>query len=143
MTGLQEVVDDLLAATNASRCTLRRDVPGDFFPVTHEALAGGAPSIRDERTTDLRKAPVVRQLLETREQVVQDDCASAFDDPAFQRMLEAYGGLRAQIVTPVFVDERLAAIVSLHQLGEPRRWSGEEVDLAREAGERVRALLAG
>jgi GAF domain-containing protein len=142
MTRFQEVVDDLLAATKASRCTLRRDVPGGFFPVTHEALAAGAPSIRDERTTDLRKAPVVRQLLETRAQVVQDDCATTFDDPAFQRMLEAYGGLGAQVVTPVFVDGRLAAIVSLHQLGAPRRWSDEEVGLAREAGERVRALLA-
>jgi GAF domain-containing protein len=142
VTGFQEVVDGLLAATGASRCTLRRDVPGDFFPVTHEALAAGALSIRDERTTDLRKAPVVGQLLDTRKQVVQDDCASAFDDPAFQRMLEAYGGLGAQVVTPVFVDGRLAAIVSLHQLGAPRRWNDEEVGLAREAGERVRGLLA-
>jgi GAF domain-containing protein len=142
VTGFQEIVEDLLAATGASRCTLRREVRGDFFPVTHEALADGVTSIRDERTTDLRKAPVVRQLLETGRQVVQDDCAGAFDDPSFQRMLDAYGGLAAQVVTPVFVDGRLAAIVSLHQLGEPRRWSEEEVGLAREAGERVRALLA-
>ncbi|MGH2451578.1 MAG: GAF domain-containing protein [Candidatus Limnocylindria bacterium] len=139
--GFQKVVDELLAATGASRCTLRRDVSGDFFPVTHEALVPGVPSIRDERTTDLRTAPVVREMLETRRQVVQDDCASAFDDPAFQRMLGVYGGLAAQIVTPVFVDGRLAAIVSLHQLGAPRRWSDDERALAAEAGERVRALL--
>jgi GAF domain-containing protein len=81
-------------------------------------------------------------MLETGRQVVQDDCASAFDDPAFQRMLGAYGGLAAQIVTPVFLDGRLAAIVSLHQLGAPRRWSGGERALAAAAGERVRALLA-
>ena len=140
--GLQEVVDELLAATGASRCTLRQDVRGDFFPVTHEALAAGAPAIRDERTTDLRRAPVVRELLETGRQVVQDDCANAFDDPAFQRMLVAYGGLAAQIVTPVFRDGRLAAIVSLHQLGAPRRWTRHERGLAAAAGERVRALLA-
>ena len=139
--GFQKVVDELLAATGASRCTLRRDVPDDFFPVTHEALATGAASIRNERTTDLRKAPVVRQLLETGGQVVQDDCASAFDDPAFQRMLRVYGGLAAQIVTPVFLDGRLAAIVSLHQLGVPRRWTDDERARALEAGERVRALL--
>ena len=138
----QEVVDELRAATGASRCTLRRDVPGDFFPVTHEALGAGVSSIRDERTTDLRKAPVVRQMLETGRQVVQDDCASALDDPAFQRMLGAYGGLAAQIVTPVFLDGRLAAIVSLHQLGAPRRWSDGERAVAAAAGERVRALLA-
>jgi GAF domain-containing protein len=139
---LQNVVEELLAATGASRCTLRRDVPGDYFPVTHEALAPSVSSIRDERTTDLRKAPVVRELLETGRQVVQEDCASAFDDPAFQRMLGAYGGLAAQIVTPVFLDGRLVAIVSLHQLGAPRRWSEEERSLAEEAADRVRALLA-
>jgi GAF domain-containing protein len=139
--GFQEVVDELLEATGASRCTLRRDVPDDYFPVTHEALAPGVPSIREERTTDLRRAPVVRELLETRKQVVQDDCASAFDDPDFQRMLDAYGGLAAQIVTPVFSDGRLAAIVSLHQLGAPRAWSERERALAAEAGERVRTLL--
>jgi GAF domain-containing protein len=139
--GFQEVVEELLDATGASRCTLRRDVPGDFFPITHEALAPGVPSIRDERTTDLRNAPVVRELIETGRQVVQDDCASAFDDPGFQRMLVAYGGLAAQIVTPVFRDGRLAAIVSLHQVGAPRTWSEPERALAREAAERVRALL--
>lgn len=139
--GFQDVVDELLAATGASRCTLRRDVPGDYFPVTHEALAAGVPSIREERTTDLRRAPVVRKLLDTGRQVVQDDCASAFDDPAFRRMLDAYGGLAAQIVTPVFRDGELAAIVSLHQLGAPRVWSEDERALAAEAGERVQALL--
>ena len=90
--GFQEVVNELLDATGASRCTLRRDLPDDFFPVTYEALAPGVQSIRDERTTDLRNAPVVRELLETGRQVVQDDSASAFDDPGFQRMLVAYGG---------------------------------------------------
>ena len=137
----QAVVDELLAATGASRCTLRLDVPDDFFPVAHEALAAGVPSISQDRTTDLRAAPVVRQLLETGSQVVQDDCASAFDDPEFQRMLSAYGGLAAQIVTPVFLGGRLAAIVSLHQLGAPRRWSDGERARAAESGERVAELL--
>lgn len=140
---LQRVVEDLLAETRASRCTLRLDVPDDFFPVAHEALAPGVPSIRDERNTDLRNAPVVRQLLETKRQVVHDDCASAFDDPAFQRMLGDYGGLAAQIVTPVFLDGRLAAIVSLHQLGLSRRWSEDERDRAAGAADRVAALLRG
>jgi GAF domain-containing protein len=138
---LQEVVDELLAATGASRCTLRQDVPGDFFPITHEALGPGVPSIREERTTDLRRAPVVRELMETRRQVVQDDCANAFDDPGYQRMLAAYGGLAAQIVTPVFHNGRLTAIVSLHELGTPRRWTPDERALAAAAGERVRTLL--
>lgn len=139
---LQEVVDDLLRATGASRCTLRRDVPGgEFFPVTHEALAPGARSLRGDRSVDLRSQPVVRELAETGRQVVQDDCGEAFADPAFQRMLEAYGGLGAQIVTPIHDGGRLAAILSLHQLGAPRAWTDDELELAAGAAERVRGLL--
>jgi GAF domain-containing protein len=42
-------------------------------------------------------------------------------------MLELYGGLRAQIVTPVMRDGRVVAIVSLHQLGRPRHWTDAEI----------------
>lgn len=140
--GFQAVVDELLTATGASRCTLRQEVEGAYFPVTHEALAPGASSIRDLGTVNLRTMPVVHQLLETGQQVVQDDCAEDFpDDPGFQAMLGAFGGLAAQVVTPVFVDGRLRAIVSVHQLGEPRHWGDEELDAANAAAERVRSLL--
>jgi GAF domain-containing protein len=138
---LDAVLADLLAQTGASRVTLRRDVPGDYaFPVTNEALGPGVASLREERTVDLRAQPVVRELLAGR-QVVQHDSRAAFDDPAYRRMLETYGGLAAQIVTPVFREGRLAAIVSLHQLGEPRRWTDEEVALCTAAAERVSELL--
>lgn len=141
MTEIEAVLEELRAATGASRVTLRQDVPGDYaFPVTHEALAPGAPSLREERTVDLRTQPVVLEL-ERGRQVVQDDCRAAFADPAFQRMLATYGGLAAQIVTPIFRDGRLVAIVSLHQLGEPRRWTEGEIELAARTAERVGELL--
>lgn len=141
MAGIDAELEALLLATGASRVTLRQDVPGDYaFPVTHEALAPGVPSLRTERTVDLRTQPVVAELQRGR-QVVQEDCRRAFDDPAFQRMLEAYGGLAAQIVTPVFRRRRLAAIVSLHQLRRPRSWSEADVAAAARAAERVGALL--
>jgi GAF domain-containing protein len=141
VTEIEPILEDLLAQTGASRVTLRQDVPGDYaFPVTHEALAPGVPSLREERTVDLRTQPVVLELRQGR-QVVQDDCRSAFDDPAYQRMLETYGGLAAQIVTPVFRAGRLAAIVSLHQLGSPRRWTAEEIAAATRAAGSVARLL--
>jgi GAF domain-containing protein len=56
-------------------------------------------------------------------------------------MLETYGGLAAQIVTPVFRGGRLAAIVSLHQLGSPRRWTSDEIASATRAAEQVGSLL--
>ncbi len=141
MTEIESILDGLLAATGASRVTLRQDVGDEYaFPVTHEARAPGVRSLRDERTVDLRTQPVVREL-ERGRQVVHDDCRTAYDDPAFHAMLERYGGLAAQIVTPILADGRLRAMLSLHQLRTPRRWTREEIDLATQAAERVRELL--
>jgi GAF domain-containing protein len=138
---IDDVLQALLSSTGASRVTLRQDLPGDYaFPVTHEALASGVGSLKEERSVDLRNQPVAREVASGR-QVVQDDCAQAFDDPAFHRMRETYGGLAAQIVTPVLAGERLAGIVSLHQLGSPRRWTDGEIESCRAAAARVGELL--
>ena len=141
MSEINVILADLLAGTDASRVTLRQDEPGDYaFPVTHESLAPGVSSLRQERTVDLQTQPVVAQVRDGR-QVVQDDTRAAFDDPQFQKMLDTYGGLAAQIVTPIFRDGRLVAIVSLHQLGEPRRWTPDEVAAASLAAQRIGELL--
>jgi len=138
---IDHVLHDLLARTGASRVTLREDAPGEYaFPVTHEALAPGVGSLRDERTVELRDQPVAIEVGAGR-QVVQDDCATAYDDPAFHRMREAYGGLAAQIVTPVSRDGAVCGIVSLHQLGAPRRWTEDEIEACRAAAARVAELL--
>jgi GAF domain-containing protein len=141
MNEIDALLQDLLANTHASRVTLRQDVSGDYaFPVTHETLAPGVSSLREERTVDLNAQPVVAVLKKGR-QVVQDDCRTALDDPAFHQMLETYGGLAAQIVTPIFRDARLVAIVSLHQLGNPRSWTADEIAAASLAAGRVADLL--
>jgi GAF domain-containing protein len=141
LTEIDAILEGLLRDTKASRVTLRQDLPGDYaFPVTHEALAPGVGSLREEHTVDLRSQPVVRELA-TGRQVVQPDCRAAFDEPAFHAMLATYGGLAAQIVTPVFSGDRLAAIVSVHQLGEPRVWSDGDVAACTNAASRVAADL--
>jgi GAF domain-containing protein len=141
MAEIEDVLQALLNRTGASRVTLREDVPGDYaFPVTYEALAPGVGSLLGERTVDLRSQPVALEVAAGR-QVVQDDCAQAFDDPAFHRMRETYGGLAAQIVTPVPSDGRVAGIISLHQLGSPRRWTKEEIEACRAAATRIGELL--
>ena|SRR5438132_4450909 len=139
---IDAILADLLARTGASRVTLRRDVPGGYaFPVTHEALAPGVASLREERTVDLRTQPVALEVASGR-QVVQDDCATALDDPAFHRMRELYGGLAAQIVTPVAgAGGSVAGIVSVHQLGGPRSWTESEVEACRKAAASLGALL--
>jgi GAF domain-containing protein len=141
LTEIDSILGDLLRSVGASRVTLRQDLPGEYaFPVTHEALAPGVASLVDERTVDLRNQPVVRELMRGR-QVVQPDCRTAFDDPAYQRMLERYGGLAAQVVTPISLGERLTAIVSLHQLGTPRAWTDAEVAACTSTADRVAQLL--
>jgi GAF domain-containing protein len=138
---LEDVLRDLLETTRASRVTLRCDVPGEQpFPVVEEVLAPGVGSLRGETSVHLPSQPVVLEV-QRGVQVVQADAAAAYDDPAFLGMLEAYGGLAAQIVTPVMRDGRLQAILSLHQLGTPRRWSDEEIAAATRAAERVGELL--
>ena len=141
MASVSDVLADLLDATGASRVTLRRDVPGEErFPVVEEALAPGVSSLRGEHTVHLPTQPVVLVVQQGR-QVVQDDCETAYDDPAFQAMLETYGGLAAQIVTPVLRDGRLEAILSLHQLETPRRWTADEIAAATRAAEGIEELL--
>jgi GAF domain-containing protein len=88
----------------------------------------------------MSRQPVVLEIQQGR-QVVQDDCLAASAEPHFREMLELYGGMRAQIVTPVVRDGCVAAIVSLHQLGRTRTWSEDEVATARQTAERVGELL--
>ena len=105
MSPIDLALQELLTTTRASRVTLRQDLPGDYaFPGHPRGARAGRASLRDERTVDLRRQPVVRELSRTPGR--SGRLPAAFDDPAFQRMLETYGGLAAQIVTPVFVGGR-------------------------------------
>jgi GAF domain-containing protein len=141
MAIVESLLGELLATTGASRVTLRRDVDAQSpFPVVEEALAPGVGSLRGESTVHLPTQPVVREI-QRGNQVVQDDCANAYDDPAFQAMLVTYGGLCAQIVTPIQIDGRLEAILSLHQLGTPRHWTDDEIAAASATADRLREIL--
>jgi GAF domain-containing protein len=140
-TQIETILERLLGQTGASRVTLRRDLPGDYaFPVTDEALAPGVGSLREERSVDLRDQPVAREVAQGR-QVVQNDCATAHDDPAFHRMREIYGGLAAQVVTPVVRHGRVDGIVSVHDLRAPRHWTAAEVEACSAATARIGELL--
>ena len=57
-------------------------------------------------------------------------------------MLKHYGDMRAQIVTPLFREDSLAAVLSIHELRDTRAWTREETALARSAA-RWLGLLIG
>jgi GAF domain-containing protein len=140
---IQAILDRLRDLLRADRCTLRQDVlRGYAFAVSHESRENGVRSLRGDFTIVQTGQPVIEQLLAERRQVVQDDSRSASDDPAFQAMLEHYGGMGAQIVTPLFAGDDLVAVVSVHYLHGPRAWATDETELAAAATELVGKLLA-
>ncbi len=137
----QEIIESLLADLEGSRVTLRQETEGALFPVTHEALAGDAGSIIGVETPNMAGQPVVLRVL-AGQQVIQPDCEAEFvDDAPFQQMLGIYGGMRAQIVTPVVIDGATKAIISLHVLGETREWTDAGAARCRAATDAVRAAL--
>jgi GAF domain-containing protein len=138
---LDAIVSGLREAFDVQRCTLRLDVPGEVFPVVHEALAPPANSLIGEQRVALRSQPVVQALTSGTDQVVQPDTRAASQNPAFLQMLEVYGGMQAQIVTAVRRDGQLVGIVSLHELRAPRDWTTEETSLARIGAELIASLL--
>lgn len=140
---LDAIVVALREQVGVDRCTLRLEVAGDYFPVVHEALTAGTGSLIGDRRVSLQGQPVVEAILAGAEQIVQPDCAVASDDPAFQAMLAHYGGLGAQIVTPVRDSGALLGIISLHHLGSPREWSERELALPRGGADLVRRLTGG
>lgn len=142
-TALDAIVAALREQVGVDRCTLRLEVEGEYFPVVHEALSAGTGSLIGDRKVSLQGQPVVEAILGGAEQVVQPDCAVASDDPAFQAMLGHYGGMGAQIVTPVREGTALLGIISLHHLGGPREWSERELALPRAGADLVRRLVAG
>jgi GAF domain-containing protein len=140
---LEALVAALREQVGVDRCTLRLDVAGEYFPVVHEARrTPGTGTLIGDRTVSLRGQPVVQAILAGAEQVIQPDCAVASEDPAFHAMLGHYGGLGAQIVTPVRDGAELLGIISLHHLGSPREWSERELALALAGAELVRRVIA-
>ena len=136
----EAIVAKLREAVAVDRCTLRLEVADDFYPVVHESRGPSVRSLIGDRSVRLQGQPVVEAILAGAEQVVQPDTGAATDDPAFQEMLVKYGGLGAQIVTPVRDGERLLGIISLHHLGAPREWTTRELALARTAAKLVAPL---
>jgi len=137
---VQEILEELHSMTHASRVTLRRRHAGGFFGVTHEVLGPAVPSVRDERTVDLR-TNAVAQRASGGEQIVQHDCEAVSDDPEFRHMLAAYGGLSAQVVTPVRLGDTVEGLISVHQLRKARRWTPDELAACRDAADRVATEL--
>ena len=130
----QAILDRVRIALGVQRCTFRQPVQEAYaFPVTFESRAEGMRSLLGDFTIVQTGQPVIVKLLAERKQVVQEDCSIASSDPLFHKMLAHYGGMRAQVVTPVIIDDRLKGVLSVHELRHPRAWTIAEKALAAEA----------
>jgi GAF domain-containing protein len=140
---MERLLDDVRVALEAQRATLRVDVPDACFPVAYESLAEGTGSLLDD-LTDMTTQPVPRILAESGGQVVQEDSAADFPgDALFHEMRERFGGVRAQIVTGCYRDGTLLALLSIHDLRAPRRFSDAERGICRAAAAAIAGELDG
>jgi GAF domain-containing protein len=122
---LREITQRLLAATGASRTTVRLEGDGSF-PIVAEAVAHGVPSLRGTVVPNMTAAGTFKFLERERVILVQRDLEDA--DPAPPpALIQAYGA-RAQMLAPILDGERLIGIVSVHQSGGPRDWTVADVD---------------
>ena len=135
----QEIMEDLLGSADASRTTLRLDLPDQdagLDAVVAEALAPGVRSIRDDTSIrNLRDVSTVRFLEEQRRPLVQNDCLA--DDLAPPSELIELYSVKAQMLAPIVRDDRLIGVISVHYVPGTRDWSSEDVAALREAAERV------
>ena len=139
---LGRVLQDLLDRTDASRVTLRVDVPEHGFHVDKaavEALAPGERSLLQESSVDQRTADTVKWLIEQRRILVQNDVFS--HGPAPPSALMKIYGTRAQMLGPLFVGEWLAGWISVHQNHSPRTWRPSDQEALETAMEQVHAML--
>jgi GAF domain-containing protein len=137
----QEIVEELLERTAASRVTIRVDTPGEVFPVAAEALSPGIRSIKGATEIDLRAAPTFKFLEREKQNLIQNDVTNAADPPP-PELIGLYG-VRAQMLAPIIRDDRLVGIVSVHYAPSARRWSPGDVaalnDAARRAADEIAA----
>src|SRR6516164_10006152 len=137
MTGKIEFLDkvagilgSLLKATNASRTTLRIDLPQFGFNVNGpaaEALAPGVHSIKDKTSLDQRNAVAVKGLEKNRRVFVENDCLNTTPDVAPENEVTGEYGIRSEMVAPIFHDDYLIGWVSVHNTRGPHPWTKTEI----------------
>lgn len=136
----QEIVEQLLHETGASRTTLRLDSPDAFFAVVAEARAPGIRSIADDTSIDLAGSPTFKFLERDQDVLIQSDLLDA--DPAPPPELIEHYGARAQMLAPIVRDGRLVGIVSVHYAPGPREWTEDDIAALERAAGTVQDNLA-
>jgi maleate isomerase len=132
----------LLAATGASRATLRLDdetLGLHSDDVVAEALAPGEESMRGAGGINHRAAETAQWLERHRTLLVQNDFDSG---PVAPEKLRGHFRVKAQMLAPVIRDGRLDGWVSIHEAKAKRDWSDADKAAITEAAQAVIDELA-
>ena len=138
------ILKSLLEATNASRTTLRVDLPQFGFSVNGpaaEALAPGVHSIKDKTSLDQRNAVAVKWLEKNRRVFVENDCLNTTPDVAPEKEVTGTYGIRSEMVAPIIRDDFLIGWVSVHNIRGPHPWTTSEIAAIEQACAEVGRLI--
>ena len=135
------ILHTLLRKTNASRTTLRVDLPllqlGVNAPAA-EALAAGVHSIKDKTSLDQRNAVAVKWLEKNRRVFVENDCLNTTPDVAPENEVIGEYGIRSEMVAPILYDDYLIGWVSVHNIRGRHQWTPAEIAAIESASAEVR-----
>ena len=144
MKQLDDVLAELRAKVDGSRCTLRYDdtVRGWHvnFPIA-EATASGVKSMRTDGSIDQRAVLTVKWMSAHKRNLIQSDLMNNPDPAPPPALMSAYGA-KAQMLGPLFnADGMLQGWISVHYLGGTRSFSDSDVAALDTAKEKVSKLL--
>jgi maleate isomerase len=142
ISDLQHILEDLLQLTDASRTTLRVDIPEQNSNIDApliEVLAPGIRSIKSLAKLEQRKLPTVMFMEENRCNLIQEDCANSDVSPP-KDLIQVYG-VKAQMLGPLVWDHKLVGFISVHYTPSTRHWSQNEITALDDVKERVMTRL--
>jgi maleate isomerase len=142
ISDLQHILEDLLQLTDASRTTLRIDIPEQNSNIDApliEVLAPGIRSIKSLAKLEQRKLPTVIFMEENRCNLIQEDCANSDVSPP-KDLIQVYG-VKAQMLGPLVWDDKLVGFISVHYTPSTRHWSQKEITALDDVKERVMTCL--
>lgn len=136
----QQLADDLLAKTAASRTTIRLlDETGRRHLVA-ESLAPGTVSMSTGPRMEPADHDAYRFLVRERRLLIQEDCRSG--EPRPPAALVEHFGVWAQMLAPVIVSDEIRGTISVHLQGATRKWGQPAIDALARARRSLEDHLA-
>ena len=142
---LQEVAEELFAATQPLRVTVRVATTGDpHYPVLGEVLADGAFSLSGGMSQlgyqgeNIHRQVTVTLMRETGQMIVQRDTAV---DPPVVPHARQFGGQAGQMLIPLHHDRAFIGFIAVHGSAEVRDWSPQDIAALERARDRAEEEL--